>query len=164
MVETRPYDNIDYAPRIRDNYRMRRTSDADNGQSAWEDVIPQTGYDLPTRPQDWSTYDTFSPGVEDPVTRVSYARRRRPKEEDDDWAAVVAHDRFNNRDSNRWEMDQYGAPRTKKNAETGYDEYIPRDGWEDRSAAASTLVYYGGRASQTKNFNALHGRVLTFGL
>ena len=146
MASNRPYDDIDYPSRINTNYRMERTEDPDLGDTSWEQVAPQSGYGFSTRASDWNTMDTFTTGVEDPVTRVSYSRQRRPREEDDDWTAVVAHDRFSNRDSNRWDMDELGNPQTRRNAR-GEDEYIPRDGWEERSVPASQLVYEGGRVS-----------------
>jgi hypothetical protein len=153
LIDNREYSDIDYLPRINTNYRQGRARSPDDGASAWEDTVPQSssrGYEFSTRPEDWSTYDTYSPGVSEPVVRASYSRRQRPIEEDDDWTAMVSHDRWGNRDSNRWEMDARGNARTRRNPTTHNDEYIPAQNWRDRSAPVSEISYSGGTVSRNK--------------
>jgi hypothetical protein len=150
LITTREYNDIDYRPRIDTNYNQGRARSPDDGASAWEDTVPQSrsrGYDFSTRPEDWRTYDTFSPGVSEPMVRASYHRRQRPIEEDDDWAVMVAHDRWGNRDSNRWQVDRHGNPMTRRNPTTNEDEYIPADNWRDRSAPVSEMTWTSGTVS-----------------
>ena len=145
-VENRPsYNEIDYIGRTDRGYRMQREESPEPflGDYLERTRFNERGYehnyldeDAPTT---WSTWETHSPGnTREPVSRVSYGRNDR------DEVAMIAHERFADRDSNRYQLDERGRARVDEN-----DDYLPADNWEGRSVPVSQLVHEGARVSST---------------
>jgi hypothetical protein len=145
-ISSRPHSTVDYAPRIRDNYRMERE---ESPEPFIGDYLDRTGYrrdygfehdySADDGGRDWATYSTHAnDNPRQPVARVSYGRSRR----NPDHIAVLAHERFAERDSNFYTLDAQGRPRTNDDG-----DYILRDDRDSRSAPVSEIVGRGARVS-----------------
>jgi hypothetical protein len=118
---------------------MRR--DASPEESV-EDYMTRTGYwrTLPASPAGWQTYTRHSRGNNlDPVSSVSYARQG-------DHAAMVAHQRYVERDANAWQMNNRGNPVLDASG-----NMVHREGYETRAVPVSYLVGEGAHVSHRLN-------------
>ena len=114
-----------------------------------EDFMPRTGYSrdhgFSERPGDWETHSTYS-GTGDnrgsePVSQISYARSG-------DHAAYVAHQRWAERDSNRWQLNSRG-----DNIRDADDNFVPAADWQRNTVPVSNLVHEGSRVSFPPQFS-----------
>jgi hypothetical protein len=140
-IRGRPRDSADYERRRNTYYRPTRE---ESPEPFIGETLERTDYnrrygfrhdytDEVAGAGSWQTHSTFSNGNDlQPVTRVSYGR----SETTPDHIAMIAHERFASRDSNRYQIDERGNTLTDRDG-----NYLPADGYQRNSVPASHLVH-----------------------
>jgi hypothetical protein len=143
-ISSRPYSNTDFTSRTNANYRVEREPSPEPfiGDTLGRTRLRDRGYEfdyVSEKYGDFQTHSTFSPGnKQEPVARISYGRNARDRED----LAMIAHERFADRDSNRYQLDSKGRARTDERG-----NYINADGYKDRAVATSQLSHEGAKVS-----------------
>lgn len=130
-----PKKGEDLTQRITDNYNMKKTEFEESVEDTIPDIGLDTKYGFKTSEEDWQTWTVNSKNNDvEPVVKMSFSRTK--SDDGKEYLAFVAHERFAERDGNRYQLTE--SKDTIKDKDGNLLEQPDRD---TKAAPVSQLVF-----------------------